>query len=223
MTRRAPPWLVANADVVPPRVGACALLDARCYIQRVVTANPSRWGIDFAEYLRFEQEASERHELIDGEIVAMAGATRRHNMLCGRIHDAIRPALGNGPCILERSDQRLAVSAGAKGWVGYYPDLAVYCTDEVHSLDRETRVNPSLLVEVTSKSTEKKDRGAKLEDYLEIGSLEEYVIVSHERRELEVWTRAPDGWRRRLAVEASLELSCGAVIDVERLYDGLPA
>ena len=73
-----------------------------------VIANPSRSGVDFVEYLRFEQEAAERHELIDGEIVAMAGASRRHNLICGRLHDAIRPPLGDGPCVLERSDQRLA-------------------------------------------------------------------------------------------------------------------
>jgi Uma2 family endonuclease len=187
-----------------------------------VTANPSQWGVDFAEYLRFEQEAAERHELIDGEIVAMAGATRRHNMLCGRLHDAIRPLPGDGPCILERSDQRLAVHPAAKGWVGYYPDLAVYCTDEGHPLDPDTRINPSLVVEVTSKSTEKKDRGVKLEDYREVSSLDEYLIVSHERCELELWTRAPVGWRRRLAVDGTLHLKCGAAIEVERLYEGLP-
>ncbi len=139
---------------------------------RSVAANPSRWPVDFAAYLRFEREAAERHELIDGEIVAMAGATRRHNMLCGRLHDAIRPPLGEGPCILERSDQR---------------------------------------------------RGVKLEDYLQIGSLDEYLIVSHERRELELWTRAADGWSRQLATGGTVRLKCGAVIDVERLYDGLPS
>jgi Uma2 family endonuclease len=187
-----------------------------------VIANPSRSGVDFVEYLRFEQEAAERHELIDGEIVAMAGASRRHNLICGRLHDAIRPPLGDGPCVLERSDQRLAVLADAKGWVGYYPDLAVYCTDEVHPLDRDTRVSPSLLVEVTSKSTEKKDRGVKLEDYLQVSSLDEYLIVSHERRELELWSRTPQGWGRRLAVEGTLRLKYGAVIEVERLYEGLP-
>jgi Uma2 family endonuclease len=187
-----------------------------------VTANPARWGVDFAEYLRFEREAHERHELIDGEIVAMAGATRRHNMLCGRLHDAIRPHLGDGPCILERADQRLAVDSASKGWVGYYPDLAVYCTDEVHPSDSETRINPRLLVEVTSKSTEKKDRGVKLEDYLQVSSLEEYLIVSHERPELELWTRTPDGWRRQLATEGTLVLKCGAVIELARLYDALP-
>ena len=188
-----------------------------------MTANPQRWAVDFAEYLRFEREASERHELIDGEIVAMAGATRRHNLLCGRLHDAIRGPLGDGPCILERSDQRLAVLAPGRGWVGYYPDLAVYCSDEVHPLDADTRIHPTLLIEVTSKSTEKKDRGVKLEDYLQIESLHEYLIVSHERRELELWTRGGAGWARQLVTEGVLRLRSGATIDVQRLYDGLPS
>jgi Uma2 family endonuclease len=188
-----------------------------------VVANPSRWSVDFVEYLRFERDAAERHELIDGEIVAMAGASRRHNVLCGRLHDAIRPPLGDGPCILERSDQRLAVETSAKGWVAYYPDLAVYRTDEVHPLDPETRIHPRLLVEVTSRTTEKKDRGVKFEDYLEIPVLDEYLIVSHERRELELWARGSAGWTRSLSVDGTLRLRCGAQIDVVHLYDGLPA
>lgn len=185
-------------------------------------APSAEWAVDFVEYLRFEREAAQRHELIDGEIVAMAGATRRHNLLCGRLHDAVRAPLGDGPCILERSDQRLAVDAAGKGWVAYYPDLAVYCTDDVHELDPETRIHPTLLVEVTSKSAEKKDRGVKLDDYLQVKTLEEYLIVSHERRELELWTRAEGGWTRRLATEESLRLKSGAVLDIDRLYDGLP-
>lgn len=187
-----------------------------------MSANPSSWAVDFAEYLRFEREAEQRHELIEGEIVAMAGATVRHNVLCGRLHDAIRPALGVGPCLLERSDQRLAVLTAAKGWVGYYPDLTVYCSDERHPLDPDTRIDPTLVLEVTSKTTEKKDRGVKLEDYLQIGSLQEYVIVSHARRELEIWTRRVHDWTRRLATDESVTLACGAAIDVVRLFDALP-
>ena len=188
-----------------------------------MSAHPSQWSVDFDEYLRFEREAAERHELIDGEIVAMAGATRRHNVLCGRVHDALRPLLGDGPCILERSDQRLAVNAAGKGWVAYYPDLAVYCTDAVHPLDDDTRTAPSLLVEVTSKSTEKKDRGVKLEDYLQVSELVEYVIVSHVRRELEIWSRLDAGWTRRVVTEGSVRMAMGAELDVERLYADLPA
>jgi Uma2 family endonuclease len=187
-----------------------------------MVAHPSGYAVDFTEYLRFEKEAAERHELIHGEIVAMAGATRRHNLLCGRLHDALRAPLGDGPCILERSDQRLAVNASGKGWVGYYPDLAVYCTDEVHPSDSETRIHPTLLVEVTSKTTERKDRGVKLEDYLQIDTLEEYLIVSHERHEIEVWARGSTGWTRQLATSGALRLRGGAVVDVDRLYANLP-
>ncbi len=187
-----------------------------------MSANPSRWAVDFIEYLRFEREAAERHELIDGEIVAMAGASRRHNLLCGRLHDAIRPSLGAGPCILERSDQRLGVNAAARGWVGYYPDLSVYCSDETHPVDADTRVNPTLLVEVTSRTTEKKDRGVKLEDYLQIDALREYLIVSHERQELELWTRGEAGWTRRLVTEGALTLASGAVLAIDVLYANLP-
>lgn len=187
-----------------------------------MVANLPHWAVDFAEYLRFEREAAQRHELIDGEIVAMAGATRRHNLLCGRLHDAIRPCLGQGPCILERSDQRLAVQVAGKGWVGYYPDLAVYCSDETHPDDADTRINPRLLVEVTSKTTERKDRGVKEDDYLQIASLDEYVIVSHARNELESWTRVSGQWTRRLATSGMLHLACGAIIEVDRLYEALP-
>ena len=188
-----------------------------------MTANPRRSSVDFEEYLRFEREADQRHELIDGEIVAMAGATRRHNLLCGRLHDAIRGPLGDGPCILERSAQRFGVLAANKGWVGYYPDLAVYCSDDVHPLDSDTRTHPTLLVEVTSKSTEKKDRGVKLEDYLQVATLQEYLIVAHQRNELELWSRGPDGWTtRQLVTGGALRLKSGAVLDVDRLYAELP-
>jgi len=78
------------------------------------------------------------------------------------------------------------------------------------------------VLEVTSKSTEKKDRGVKLEDYLQVAALEEYLIVSHERRELELWTRTADGWTRQLAIDGTLRLKGGAVIAVETLYDALP-
>ncbi len=188
-----------------------------------MAANPSNWAVDFATYLRFERDAEERHELIDGEIVAMAGASRRHNVLCERLRDAIRPSLGEGPCILHGSDQRLGVLTADRGWVGYYPDLAVYCNQTSHVLDADTLVAPSLIVEVTSKTTEKKDRGIKLDDYRQMNTLDECVIVSHERIELEVWQRGVGGWTRRLVTEGTATLKVGALLDLARLYKDLPA
>jgi hypothetical protein len=75
---------------------------------------------------------------------------------------------------------------------------------------------------VTSKSTERKDRGVKLEDYLQVSTLDEYLIVSHSRRELELWTKQATGWTRRLVTEGTLKLENGAVLDIERLYAALP-
>ena len=92
------------------------------------------------------------------------------------------------------------------------------------SLDTNTRIHPTLLVdvEVTSKSTEKKNRGLKLEDDLQVNSLDEYLIVSHQRSELELWTRRPDGWTRRLVTEGALRAEGRSRIDVNRLYAELP-
>ena len=106
--------------------------------------------------------------------------------------------------------------------MGYYPDLAIYGTDETHLLDPDTRINPRLIVEVTSKSTESKDRGVKLEDYLLVPTLETYVIVSHVRHEVELWTRASGTWARSLVTEGSLRFAGGAVLQIERLYAELP-
>ena len=77
-------------------------------------------------------------------------------------------------------------------------------------------------MEVTSRTTEKKDRGVKLDDYRQISTLDECLIVSHERRELELWTRTGEGWTRRVVGEGMLRLKLGALLDVEELYEGLP-
>ncbi|MBI2394477.1 MAG: Uma2 family endonuclease [Deltaproteobacteria bacterium] len=83
-------------------------------------------------------------------------------------------------------------------------------------------MNPTLLVEVTSRTTEKKDRGLKLDDHRQIDALREYLIVSHERRELELWTCGDTGWTRQLVTEGTLTVASGAAIAVDALYANLP-
>lgn len=187
-----------------------------------MTANPSHWSVTFEDYLHYEEEAERKHELIDGEIVAMAGASTRHNRLCERLRDRIRPALGDGPCFIEGSDMRLAIMTEERGSVAYYPDLSTYGSNVFHPFDKNSRLNPTLLVEVTSRSTEKKDRGVKLRDYREIATLEEYLIVSHKQQEIEYWHRGGDGWTKSLVTAGELRLRSGATIDLERLYVDLP-
>jgi Uma2 family endonuclease len=183
-----------------------------------MSANPSSWSVSYVEYVAFEDEAHERHEFFDGEIVAMAGASPRHNILVERVHVAL---LSTG-CQLLGSSQRLAVATRDRGWVGYYPDLSVVCDDlRTQEHDSHAIVNPKFLVEVTSKSTEKRDRGIKLDDYRAIASLEGYLIVSHTRLELEYWFRSPgELWQRTIVTEGgSLE---ALAISVDDIYRALP-
>ena len=156
----------------------------------------------YEEYLVFEQSVDSRHEFIDSDILAMAGGTRRHAVLKSRLSTELTLGFGrHGSCHVEDSDTRVVVERG-DNLNAYYPDIVVLCDDgETHPRDREGGViNPTALVEVTSRSTEKRDRGIKLDDYRLVTSLREYVIVSHIREELEVWSRADAStpWTRRV-------------------------
>lgn len=158
--------------------------------------------LTYEEYLRFEESVNARHEFIDGDILAMAGGTRRHAVLKSRLSARLTVALGErGPCHVEDSDTRIVVERG-KNLNAYYPDLVVICGEALtHTRDPDRGVvNPSLLIEVTSRNTEKRDRGVKLEDYRLLSSLREYVIVSHVRYELEIWSRevTDEEWTRRV-------------------------
>lgn len=185
-----------------------------------MSANPKSWPVDYAAYLAFETTAHERHELVDGEIVAMAGASPRHNILVERVHLALLPR----GCQLLGASQRLVVETRDRSIVGYYPDLTVVCEplSKTHPADPRAIVNPTYLVEVTSRSTERRDRGVKLEDYRAIGTLEGYLVVSHLRRELEYWYRdARAEWQRTVvAAGSSLEVFRVAVDDL--YHDPLP-
>jgi len=179
-----------------------------------MSANPKSWPVGYDEYVAFENTAHERHELFDGEIVAMAGASPRHNVLVERIHVALLPR----GCHVLGASQRLAVETRDRGLVGYYPDLTLVCGElETHTRDPRAIVNPTILVEVTSKSTERRDRGIKLDDYRFIESLEGYLIVSHARHEIEYWFRGVRrAWQRVVVGEAATLDALS--IDVDTIY-----
>lgn len=179
--------------------------------------------LTYEEYLRFEESVDARHELIDGDILAMAGGTRRHAVLKSRLSARLTVVLGErGPCHVEDSDTRIVVERG-KNLNAYYPDLVVICGEaRTHTRDPDGGVvNPALLVEVTSRNTEKRERGVKLEEYRLLPSLREYVIVSHVRYELEIWSReATDGeWTRRVFTAGqSTHVHGGVELAIDDLY-----
>jgi Uma2 family endonuclease len=173
----------------------------------------------FGDYVALEEYSNVRHEYRDGSILAMAGGSPEHAALIASISAVLVQALLGTSCAAHSSDLRIRV--GRTG-LATYPDASVVCAPrELDPEDRHTVLNPRVLVEITSPSSEAYDRGEKREHYQQIPSLEEYVVISHRERRIEVWAREGNGWRftalvagQRLRL-ASLEVD----VEVDRVYD----
>jgi Uma2 family endonuclease len=174
----------------------------------------------FREYLTIEDDSTIKHEYLEGQIYAMAGGTPEHAALAAAVTTRLGVALAGGRCRVYSSDLRVRVSATG---LGTYPDVSVVRGRRAHDPeDVNTVVNPTLLVEVTSKSTEEYDRGEKFEHYRQIPSLVEYVLVSHHERVIEVRRRNAQGeWSVHTARsgECAELRSIGASLEVDATYD----
>jgi Uma2 family endonuclease len=143
------------------------------------------------EYLRRERLAPFRSEYRGGRVVAMAGASRIHNRIVTNISTSLDLQLRDRSCNNYSNDMRVSVRGG-KGFS--YPDVVVTCGQEVfEDHHRDTLVNPIVIIEVLSPSTEAYDRGEKFLDYQMIPSLEEYVLITPSPRRFEVYRRQADG------------------------------
>ena len=133
-------------------------------------------------YLREERAREDgRAELLDGEVVLMAGATRRHNRLTRNLLTALDRRLADGPCEALANDMRVS----AERWESYtYPDVVIACEDD-ESEDEDILSSPVALFEVLSPSTRGRDRGVKFDLYRSIPSLRHYVLVEPDRREID--------------------------------------
>ena len=142
------------------------------------------------EYFALERTTAIRHEYLNGEIVAMGGASRFHNMLAFNLGTAIRPHLRGTSCRIGGSDMNVFI---AKVNRGYYPDLVVSCNDFRHEHNDYTETEPCLIIEVLSPSTAAIDRKQKRIDYQMLDSLQDYVLVAQTEPLVEVYSRASDG------------------------------
>lgn len=172
----------------------------------------------FADYLRLEAESSTRHEFLDGEIVAMAGGTPEHAALAMAVGTQLNNQLAGGNCRVYSSDLRVHV--GESG-LTTYPDVTVICgpSERLRTSDA-TVVNPKLVVEITSDSSEHYDRGAKLEHYQTIPSLVCIVVVSHREPLVEVWTRQGAAWTKTESRRGARAMIAPLAVelDVDALY-----
>lgn len=175
------------------------------------------------EYLEIERRAEYRSEYFAGEIFAMAGGSRKHSAIIFNLTVVLGSRLRGGSCRGYSSDLRIEISGIGKYT---YPDLTVVCGEEIfHDDMNDTLLNPTVIIEVLSPSTEAYDRGKKFEHYRKLESLREYVLVSQDQPRIETFLRQETGewlYRDVSGIEAVARL---ASIDCEmpfgNIYDNV--
>jgi Uma2 family endonuclease len=145
-----------------------------------------------AEYLAFERSSEEKHEFLNGEIFAMAGAKENHNLIVGNAYASLHSQVRNRPCRVYLSDLRVKIPDTG---LYTYPDITVVCdTPQFEDDERDTLLNPAVIIEVLSPSTEKYDRGKKFQHYRTLESLQEYMLISQDKMLIEHYIRQGEKW-----------------------------
>lgn len=173
------------------------------------------------QYLEIERRAEFRSEYYRGVMYAMAGGSSAHSLIIVNFCGELRQAVKGQKCYVFQTDLRLRVSPAG---LFTYPDMMVVCGDPAYADDRrDTVLNPILIVEVLSTSTERTDRGRKFADYGTLDSLREYVLVSQREPRIEIYRRQPNApWLRSevTGIDAILRIDClDCNIPLAEIYD----
>jgi Uma2 family endonuclease len=185
-------------------------------------STPARRRVPFEEYLRLEEYSNVKHEYLDGVMYAMSGGSPRHAALTSQVIAALVSQLRGRPCAVFTSDLRIRVTATG---LATYPDVSVVCGPlETDPADRHAVLNPTLVVEVLSDSTEEYDRTEKLDHYRQIPTLREIALVSQHEPRVEVWRRRDGDWTHDAYGSGSRAplTAVGCDLGVDELYAGLP-
>jgi Uma2 family endonuclease len=176
-------------------------------------------GIPVADYLEGERVAQVKHEYVNGQVFAMVGVSRAHNTIALNLAVALRQHLKGGPCHVYLSDVKLHVGQGLDERF-YYPDLFVDCRPGQG--DRYFSDTPKLVVEVLSASTERTDRAEKLDAYRSLASLEEYLLLSQDRKRAELYRRATGWVHETFTGDADLRLdSVDLALTLDEIYEAV--
>ena len=158
-----------------------------------MTSQPKPTYMTPEEYLAVERQNEYKSEYIDGEMVAMTGASRRHNIITFNVVKALGRQLEGRPCEGYVNDMRVRI-ASRREYAYTYPDVVVVCGEpQFEDGHLDTLLNPTVLVEVLSESTERYDRGKKFSFYRTIESLAEYVLVAQDEFKIEHYVKQADG------------------------------
>jgi Uma2 family endonuclease len=183
--------------------------------------SPAPRYVTYEEFLEAEQRSETKHEWLDGVVYDMAGGTVEHSRLAGNIHVALKNALGH--CEVLQADLMLFIRAAQ---LSTYADVTVVCGPlDIQKVERNGRilgealVNPTVIVEVLSDSTEDYDRGEKFLHYTKFPSLKEYVLISQDPPRIEVRRRPERGhWEHVVARAGETIIIGGATISVDDVY-----
>jgi Uma2 family endonuclease len=181
------------------------------------------------EYLAFEREAAERHEWLDGLIYAMAGESPQHSIISANVIAILNLQLRGKPCRVFSPNMkvysRLPTDTTMKGLFSYTDTLVVCGPPRFHDEHGDVVINPTVIVEVLSKSTEAYDRGEKFERYSQNASLTDYLLVSQHRPKIEHYTRREPGrWDYSLETSLAGSIYLAAIdcrLPLAEVYDGI--
>lgn len=144
------------------------------------------------QYLALERQASHKSEYVNGGIFAMAGASKAHNQIAFNLAGELHSQLKNRPCLAYVNDLRVKVSATG---LYAYPDVAALCSEpDFEDAQMDTLLNPSVIIEILSPSTEAYDRGDKFAHYRRLPSLMEYVLIAQDKVRVEYYIRQDRQW-----------------------------
>jgi Uma2 family endonuclease len=175
------------------------------------------------EYLELELQADHRSEYWDGTIVAMAGSSIAHNQILRNLTHSVSSELRSAQCEQYNSDTRLY---SPKCRTYFYPDSQIVCGKANYlKTEAETLLNPTVIIEVLSRSTEGVDRGYKFECYRSISTLQVYILIDQYSLAIDVHTRQEDGaWRETFlrGEDAILKLqACGLALPLSEIYENV--
>lgn len=164
------------------------------------------------EYLNHEQQSEIRHELVNGYLYAMTGASDRHEEIAGNLFAALHAHLRSTPCRVYSSNLKIRVENNF-----YYPDIFVRC--QPSRGDPYFKTDPVLIVEVLSPTTQRYDRGDKRLAYQQLTTLQEYVVISQDEIKVEVYRRKNNWQTEILKTTDQLQLqSVDFICPVQQLY-----
>jgi Uma2 family endonuclease len=148
----------------------------------------AHWTVE--SYLAFERQSEIKHEFLNGEIYDLTGASPNHVFITGNTFASLHTQLRKQPCRIYSNDMRVRVSAGHYT----YPDIIVVCGEPQSDKDNgDNLLNPTLIIEVLSPSTEGYDRGDKFGSYRGLESLQEYVLIAQDKYQIEHYVRQSEG------------------------------